>query len=67
MDQSEKHQLELLRQKKPLERFLLMSRLIQNQVDAMRAGIRHLHPGMPEKELRECLKTRMNRIYSLRP
>ena len=66
MDISEIKQLELLKKKAPVERFRLMTRLIQNQLEAMQAGIRHEHPDISEKELRKCLKTRMNRIYSLK-
>ena len=64
MDAAERHQLELLKRKKPVERFLIMARLIQDQFDAMRAGIRHQHPELSAKELEECLRARMSRIYS---
>jgi hypothetical protein len=64
MDTFEKHQLELLKRKKPVERFLLMARLIQDQYDAMRAGIRHQRPELSEEELEKWLRKRMSRIYS---
>ena len=66
MDRHEKHQLKMLKQKKPIERFLMMARLIRSQHESMKAGIRHIHPDFSEKELQECLRTKMMQIYSLK-
>ncbi len=61
---SELKQLELLKKKSPQERFGMMLGLIQQQLEAMKCGIKYENPGMNEEELRGCLKKRMLEIYS---
>ncbi len=61
---SELKQLELLKKKSPQERFGIMLELIQQQLEAMKSGIRYGNPGINEEELRKCLKERMLKIYS---
>ena len=58
--------LNLLKQKTPPERFLLMTQLIGAQIEAMKAGIRHRKPGVKGEELEECLKAGITKIYSLK-
>lgn len=60
-------QLDLLREKRPSDRFLLMVQLIGGQIEALKAGLRYKHPGIDEEELEQCLKLRMKKIYSLKP
>lgn len=61
---SELKQLELLKKKSPQERFGMMLGLIEQQLEAMKSGIRYRNPGLSEEELKECLKERMLKIYS---
>ena len=63
---SEIRQLELLKKRSPAQRFLLMTQLIAGQIEAMKAGIRHQNPNLNEKGIRQCLKERMLKIYSLK-
>ncbi|MBI4335316.1 MAG: hypothetical protein HY589_01525 [Candidatus Omnitrophica bacterium] len=63
LSQSELKQLELLKKKKPVERFLLMVQLIDAQVEAMKAGIRYQNPEMSAKELEKCLRIKMMEMY----
>jgi hypothetical protein len=63
---SEIQQLELLKRKSPSDRFLLMSQLINGQFEAMKAGLKYKNPNIDEKELEQCLKARMRKIYSLK-
>ncbi len=63
---SEIQQLDLLKKRSPTDRFLLMSQLINDQFEAMKAGIRYKNPTIDEKELKQCLRTRMRKIYSLK-
>ncbi len=60
-------QLDLLREKRPSDRFLLMAQLIGGQIEALKAGLRYKHPDIDEEELEQCLKLRMKKIYSLKP
>jgi hypothetical protein len=60
-------QLDLLREKSPSDRFLLMVQLIGGQIEALKAGLRYKHPDIDEEELEQCLKLRMKKIYSLKP
>jgi hypothetical protein len=60
-------QLDLLRDKRPSDRFLLMVQLIGGQFEALKAGLRYKHPDIDEEELGQCLKLTMKKIYSLRP
>ncbi|MEK7850225.1 MAG: hypothetical protein AAB213_05380 [Candidatus Omnitrophota bacterium] len=61
---SELRQLDLLKKKSPAQRFAFMLELIEEQLEAMRAGIRYANPNMSEKELEKCLKERIWKIYS---
>lgn len=61
---SEIQQLELLKKKTPEDRFLLMSQLIQDQFEVMKAGLKYQNPGINAQGLEECLKNRMIKIYS---
>jgi hypothetical protein len=63
---SEIQQLELLKRKSPSDRFLLMSQLINDQFEVMKAGLKYKNPNLDEKELEQCLKARMRKIYSLK-
>ncbi len=63
---SELQQLDLLKKRSPSDRFLLMSQLINDQFEAMKAGIKYKNPNIDEKELKQCLKTRMEKIYLLK-
>lgn len=63
---SEIQQLERLKRKSPSDRFLLMSQLINDQFEVMKAGIKYKNPNLDEKELEQCLKARMRKIYSLK-
>ncbi len=63
---SEIQQLDMLKKKSPSERFLLMSQLINDQFEVMKAGLKYKNPNISEKELKQCLKTRMRKIYSLK-
>jgi hypothetical protein len=60
-------QLDLLRDKRPSDRFLLMVQLIVGQIKALKAGLRYKHPDIDEEELEQCLKSTMKKIYSLKP
>lgn len=64
LSQSELKQLELLRKKKPTERFLLMAQLIEGQREAMKAGIKYQNPKIRARELKKCLRDRIMEIYS---
>lgn len=66
LSNSELRQLDLLKQKTPTERFILMVQLIQDQFELMKAGIRYMHPRMKGKDLEICLKDRIIKIYSLK-
>ena len=63
---SEIQQLDLLKGKKPLDRFLLMVQLIGGQIKALEAGLRYKHPDIDDEELEQCLKSTMKKIYSLK-
>lgn len=63
---SELQQLSLLKVKKPSERFAFMLGLIQEQVEAMKAGIKYQNPNLDNEGLEKCLKERINKIYSLK-
>lgn len=63
---SEIQQLNLLKKKRPSDRFLLMVQLISGQFEAMKAGIKFKNPNIDDKELEQCLKSRMKKIYSLK-
>ena len=66
LTQSEIQQLDLLKKRSPSDRFLLISQLINDQFEAMKAGLKYKNPNIDEKELKQCLKSRMRRIYSLK-
>ena len=66
LEQSEIDQLDLLKQKRPDERFLLMVQLIESQRSVMKAGLRFKNPGVDEERLNECRKDRMLKMYSLK-
>ncbi len=66
LSDSEKEQLDLLKEKSPSERFLLMAQLISGQIEAMKAGLRYNNPDLDEEKLKQCLQTRMIKIYSLK-
>ncbi len=63
---SEIQQLDLLKKKTPSERFSLMTQLIGDQIEVMKAGLRFKNPDYDDKELEQCLKSRMKKIYSLK-
>lgn len=63
---SEIQQLDMLKKKSPSERFLLMSQLINDQFEVMKAGLKYKNPNIDETELKQCLKTRMEKIYLLK-
>ncbi len=48
---SEIQQLDMLKEKSPSERFLLMSQLINDQFEVMKAGIKYKNPNIDEKEM----------------
>ena len=63
---SEIQQLNLLSEKKPADRFLLMVQLIDSQVKAIKAGLRYKYPDIGDVELEQCLKSTMKKMYSLK-
>jgi hypothetical protein len=63
---SEIQQLDLLKKKRPSDRFLLMRQLIGGQIAALKAGLRYKHPDIDNEELEQCLKSTMKKIYSLK-
>lgn len=63
---SEIQQLDILKKRSPSDRFLLMSQLINDQFEVMKAGLKYKNPNIDEKELKQCLKSRMRKIYSLK-
>lgn len=63
---SEIQQLKLLKRISPSERFHLMAQLIDNQIEAMKAGIKFLKPNINKRELIRCLRKRMKQMYSLK-
>lgn len=60
---SEIQQLDLFKKKSPSDRFLLMTQLINDQIEAMKAGLRYKKPNIDDKELEQCLKARMKKVY----
>lgn len=66
LSHSEIQQLDLLKNKKPSERFLLMVQLIGTQFESMKAGLKYQNPDANREELEQCLKERMMKIYSLK-
>jgi len=64
---SEIQQLDLLKGKRPSDRFSLMVQLIGGQIKAIKAGLRYKHPDIDDEELERCLKSTMKKIYSLKP
>jgi len=64
LSNSELKQLELLKKKSPVARFLMMAELIEGQIEVMKAGLKYKNPKMNDKELNQCLKLRMKKIYS---
>lgn len=66
LSSAELKQLELLKESPPIERFILMTQLIEAQLEAMVAGIRYTKPAIGNKELKRCLKSRMMKIYSIK-
>lgn len=63
---SEIQQLNLLKKKRPSDRFLLMVQLIGGQIETMEAGLKFKNPYIDDRELEQCLKSRMKKIYSLK-
>jgi hypothetical protein len=63
---SEIQQLDLLKGKRPSDRFSLMVQLIGGQIKAIKAGLRYKHPDINDEELERCLKSTMKKIYSLK-
>ncbi len=63
---SEIQQLDLLKKKAPSDRFSLMIQLISDQFEAMKAGLRYKNQNINNKELEQCLKSKMRKIYSLK-
>lgn len=63
---SEIQQLDLLKKKSPSDRFSLMIQLINIQIEAMKTGLRYKNPNIDDKGLEQCLKSRMEKIYSLK-
>ncbi len=63
---SELKQLELLKKKSPQERFGIVLDLIQQQLEAMKSGIRYRNPGISEEELRDRFREMMMKIYSIK-
>ena len=61
---SEIQQLDLLKKKRPSDRFLLMVQLIGGQIETLKAGLRYKHPDIDNEELEQCLKSTMKKIYS---
>jgi predicted metal-dependent TIM-barrel fold hydrolase len=59
-------QMEILKARKPIERFLIMTDLIYGQINIMKAGIRFQNPGFNNKEIEKCLKEKIRQIYSLK-
>ncbi|MFH1453506.1 MAG: hypothetical protein ABIH00_05960 [Armatimonadota bacterium] len=43
-----------------------MVQLIEEQFEAMKAGLKYKNPGIDDEELMKCLKTKMIKIYSLK-
>lgn len=66
LSKPELKQIDLLKKKKPAERFLMMLGLIGDQIEAMKAGLRHKNPGMNNEEIYQCLMSRMIKIYSMK-
>lgn len=66
LTRSEIQQLDLLRRKKPSDRFSLMVQLIGGQIEAVKAGLKYKHPDIDDEELEQCLKSTMKKIYSLK-
>ena len=66
LTRSEIQQLDLLKEKRPSDRFLLMAQLIGGQIKALKAGLRYKHPDIDDEELEQCLKSTMKKIYSLK-
>lgn len=66
LSSSELQQLNFLKRKSPSDRFLLMSQLIEEQFEAMKAGLKYQNPAFDDEELAKCLKTKMIKIYSLK-
>lgn len=66
LSNSELEQLNLLKKRTPVERFIIMAQLIAGQVEAMKAGIKYRNPHITKEELGQCLRQRMMEIYSLR-
>lgn len=66
LTQSEFKQLDLLKQRSPIARFMMMADLIDSQIETMGAGLRYQNPGLTDKEIRQCLKKKMKKIYKNR-
>jgi len=66
LSNSELQQLDLLKKKSPSERFSFMLGLIEEQLEAMKAGIMYRNPKLNREELKKCLKDRILKIYSLK-
>jgi len=64
LSDSELRQLDLLKKKSPAERFAFMLGLIEEQLEAMKAGIMYRNPKLNNAELMKCLKDRILKIYS---
>lgn len=63
LSKSELQQIDLLKGKKPSERFQMMLGLIGDQVEAMKAGLRYKNPDMNDEEIHQCLRSYLNLEY----
>lgn len=66
LTEPERRQLEMLRDKTPLDRFVMMTQLINGQFEAMKAGLKCKNPEMSDEELSQCFRMTMKKIYSLK-
>ena len=66
LSDSELIQLNLLKKKSPLERFIMMAQLIGNQFEFMKAGLKYRNPDINDEELKQCLKDKLIKIYTLK-
>jgi hypothetical protein len=63
---SEQKQLDLLKEKSPSIRFLLMIQLIQGEIELMKAGIKYKNNYINDKELELCLHEKLRKMYFLK-
>lgn len=65
LSKTETKQLELLKKKGPVERFILMTQLISGQFEFMKAGLRYTNSELDDEGFKQCLKDKMIKIYTL--